>query len=262
MLVLSRRLNEKIVLPNIQTTFEVLSIKGVAVRIGVQAPDAVAVFREEVWARDKDRKTIRDLLCDESALSGLRELNHLLRNRLHASVVGLALLKRQLQFGRTQDSLATLERLENEVKSLGDQAAELIDKARRPAAVPAKVRKALLVEDDQNERELLAGFLRLAGLEVDTAGDGTDALDYLHNHERPDVMLLDMMLPRCDGPTTLQAIRREPSLSGLKVFAISGYTPERFGLQKNELSIDRWFSKPFNPELLLRDLTQTFADSQ
>jgi carbon storage regulator CsrA len=261
MLVLSRRVNEKIVLPNIQTTFEVVAIKGVTVRLGVQAPDVVAVLREEVWARDKDRKPVRDLLRGGLAWSGLQGLNHLLRNRLNASVIGLALLKRQLQCGLTQDSLATLERLEHEVKALGEQAAELIDQAQLPAPAPMKVRKALLVEDDQNERELLAGFLRLAGLEVDTAGDGTDALDYLHSHARPDVMLLDMMLPRCDGPTTLQAIRREPSLSGLKVFAISGYAPERFGLQKGEACVDRWFSKPFNPEILLRDLAQTFADA-
>src|SRR5205085_5187788 len=140
MLVLSRRLNEKIVLPNIQTTFEVLAIKGVAVRLGVQAPDVVAVFREEVWARDKDRKPVRDLLRDGPASSGLRELNHLLRNRLNASAIGLALLRRQLQSGLTHDGLATLERLEHEVKALGDQAAGLIDQARRPAPVPAKVR--------------------------------------------------------------------------------------------------------------------------
>ena len=90
MLVLSRRLNEKIVLPNIQTTFEILGIRGGAVRLGVQAPDVVAVYREEVWARDKHRTPVRDLLRDGPARAGLQEVNHLLRNRLNASAVGLA----------------------------------------------------------------------------------------------------------------------------------------------------------------------------
>ncbi len=262
MLVLSRRLNERIVLPGIQTTFEVLGIRCGTVRIGVQAPQAVSVLRDEVWQRERDRKDVPDLLRAGAAWSGLQELNHLTRNRLNASAVGLALLRRQLQSGLTHDALGTLERLERDVQGLGEQAARIVEKARFTAPpAPAKARKALLVEDDHNERELLAGFLRLAGLEVETTGDGADALDYLRHNGRPDVMLLDMMLPRCDGAATLQAIRREPSLSGLKVFAISGYSPERFGLDKAGVRVDRWFSKPFNPEVLLRDLTEELADA-
>jgi len=75
------------------------------------------------------------------------------------------------------------------------------------------------VEDEENERELLAGYLRLAGFLVDTAGDGCDALDHLHAGERPDVVLLDMGLPRCDGATTACEIRRDPACSGLEIFA-------------------------------------------
>ncbi len=54
----------------------------------------------------------------------------------------------------------------------------------------------------------------MTGFQVDTAGDGADALDYLHSHDRPDVVLLDMLMPRCDGPTTIGRIRRDPSLEG------------------------------------------------
>lgn len=53
----------------------------------------------------------------------------------------------------------------------------------------------LVVEDDRNQRELPAGFLRMAGLDVDTAGDGLDALEHLHARSRPDMVLLDMGLP-------------------------------------------------------------------
>ena len=68
----------------------------------------------------------------------------------------------------------------------------------------------------------MAGFLRMSGLEVVTAGDGSDALDYLRKEGRPDVVLLDMGLPRFDGAATLKEIRRTPALAGLKVFAVSG----------------------------------------
>jgi carbon storage regulator CsrA len=259
MLVLSRRLNEKIVLPSIQTTFEIVAIKPGAVRVGIEAPDAVAVYREEVWLSEQELPDAPDLLRASQAWDRMQELGHLVRNRLNASSIGLALLKRQLQAGLTQDTLETLQKLERETQALAEQAARLVDQV-RPKPAAARARKALLVEDDHNERELLAGFLRLAGLEVATAGDGSDALDYLQKNDRPDVMLLDMMLPRCDGAATVRAVRSEPALRELKIFAISGYAPERFGLEKAGVRVDRWFSKPFNPEVLLRDLTEEFAD--
>jgi CheY-like chemotaxis protein len=113
-----------------------------------------------------------------------------------------------------------------------------------------------LVEDEENERELLAGYLRLAGFAVDTAGDGCDALDHLHAGERPDVVLLDMSLPRCDGATTAREIRRDPACAGLKIFAVSGHSPNEYKLDRGHGGIDRWFHKPLDPAALLRELTQ------
>src|SRR5947209_4217970 len=132
-------------------------------------------------------------------------------------------------------------------------------RAGRPAAPPAPARKApraLLVEDDPNERELLAGFLRHSGLEVDTAGDGCDALDYLRSRGRPDVVLLDMGLPRCDGATTVRNIRRDPAYAGLRIFAVTGSSPDEFDLGSGPGGVDRWFQKPLDPESLLRSLRQ------
>src|SRR5207302_4642555 len=119
-----------------------------------------------------------------------------------------------------------------------------------------KAKKALLVEDNANERELLARFLRMGGFEVDTAGDGADALDYLHAQGKPDVVLLDMGLPRCDGPTTVRAIRGDRALAGLKIVAVSGHAAEEYDLLRGPGGIDRWFSKPVDPTALIRDLQQ------
>jgi CheY-like chemotaxis protein len=116
--------------------------------------------------------------------------------------------------------------------------------------------KALLAEDNQNERELFAGLLRMAGLEVETAGDGDAVLAYLNQQGCPDVLLLDMRLPHRDGPATLKAIRQEPSYSALKIFAVSGYAPDYFGLDATAAGVDRWFLKPIHPEVMLRELTQ------
>ena len=112
--------------------------------------------------------------------------------------------------------------------------------------------RALLVEDDQNERELLAGFLRLSGMDVDVVEDGVDALDYLRTKTPPDIILLDMILPRCDGPTTVRQIRSNPGNNRLKIFGVTGHAPESFHLE----GVDRWFRKPLNPEVLLHDLSE------
>ena len=99
----------------------------------------------------------------------------------------------------------------------------------------------------------------MAGLEVDTAGDGVDALDYLHTHNKPDVVLMDMALPRCDGPTAIRAIREDPAYADLKIYAVTGQAPGRFGLEGGSQGVNRWFKKPLNAEDLLRDLRSEVA---
>ena len=94
---------------------------------------------------------------------------------------------------------------------------------------------------------------RLPGLVDDanaTAGDGYDALDHLRAWERPDVVLLDMGLPRCDGATTAREIRRDPACAGLKVFAVSGHSPNEYDVDPG--GIDRWFHKPIRKHLVSR----------
>jgi CheY-like chemotaxis protein len=95
----------------------------------------------------------------------------------------------------------------------------------------------------------------MAGVHVDTAGDGIDALEHLRRRERPDVVLLDMGLPRCDGAATVRRIRGEPAYSGLKIYAVTGSAPSQFDLDLGPRGVDRWFQKPVDSEALVRDLT-------
>lgn len=113
---------------------------------------------------------------------------------------------------------------------------------------------ALVVEDDANESALLAAVLRLSGFRVDTASDGCHALDYLATHKRPDVVLLDMRMPRCDGPTTISKIRSNPELSGLRVVAVSGSRSSEVGVSTGPQGVDRWFCKPVDPSRLVHEL--------
>lgn len=243
MLVLSRRLNEKIMLPSVPATIQVVALKPGVVRLGIDAADNVPVFREEVMAAGGGA------FVAEPA-TDLRKLNHLIRNRLNAAGVGLSLLR--LQSGQDPRAADVIDRIEKELRELQEEIGSL-NQPKQP--VLKATRKALLVEDNQNERELLSAFLRMADFDVDTAGDGADALDYLQS-SRPDFVLLDMMLPRCDGATMLRTLRRDPSYNDLKVFAISGYPPEQLGIDADKAGIHRWFQKPINAEALLGELRE------
>ena len=171
--------------------------------------------------------------------------NHELRNRLNTATIGLSLVQKHLGAGtcwrwptrRLKRSWLNFSRWKTIWRTCGQ------------SRVPR--RKALLVEDDANESELLAGFLRLSGFRVDRASDGCDALEYLAEQGQPDVVLLDMQMPRCDGPTTIQAIRQNPAYAGLRVFAVSGRVPADMGVTVGPTGVNRWFRKPLNPQSLV-----------
>jgi len=247
MLVLSRRANEKIVFPNLGITVDVLGIKGNSARLGIDAPANVTVMRDELLAQLSE--------AERTALAQVEkrpELSHAVRNRLNAVNIALHLFRRQCQAGLEVDAERTFDRLISEFGRLEDEVG-----SHRPVPKPAQPNyRALLIEDDQNESELLAGFLRMTGFEVATAEDGSDALDYLQSHKRPDLVLLDMLMPRCDGPSTVQAIRCNHDYDPMKIFAVSGTSPMTLGVTIGPGGIDRWFPKPINPETLVRELAR------
>ncbi len=79
----------------------------------------------------------------------------------------------------------------------------------------------LLVEDNADTRGMYATFFGLEGFRVLEAGDGLQALSQLAG-EKPDVMLLDLGLPRLNGVQLLRFIRQQPRLADLPVVVVSG----------------------------------------
>ena len=109
--------------------------------------------------------------------------------------------------------------------------------------------RILLVEDDASIREITALGLRAAGFEVDTAADGADGLDRWRR-DRPDLVLLDVMLPRLDGLEVLRAIRRESTTPVVMLTARADTIDVVVGL---ESGADDYVRKPFElPELVAR----------
>lgn len=250
MLILSRRAGEKIVFPSLDISIDVLRLKGNTVRLGISAPPEISVLREEIAGGDSALAKAPPPLAVKKPVA---TLSHALRNRLHAASLALHLFKRQLAAGMATDAERSFQKILDEFAAIETEAVGTCSKPQsQPTSMPRA--RALIVEDDANESELLAGYLRLSGFDVETAGDGVNALEYLANGERPDVVLLDMFMPRCDGPHTVSAIRKNKELDGLKIFAVSGHCPKELGVATGPRGIDRWFPKPVNPETLVREI--------
>ena len=109
--------------------------------------------------------------------------------------------------------------------------------------------RILLVEDDPSIREVTAHGLRAAGFAVVTAADGVEGLEAWRT-ERPDLVLLDVMLPRLDGLEVLRAIRHEATTPVVMLTARADTIDVVVGL---ESGADDYVRKPFEmPELVAR----------
>jgi CheY-like chemotaxis protein len=185
---------------------------------------------------------------------------HRLRNRLNTARLSLELAAKQIESGMQEPALDTLSRSLREFDSIEHD----LEKTDAPSTCspqpqgPAHPR-ALLVEDDDNERELLAGYLSLSGFEVDTAGDGLGALVQLSRCEPPSVVLLDMNMPKLDGRSTLHRIRGQETLRKTRVIAVSGLRPEDAGVEIGPEGVDCWFQKPVDPKLLVAEIERELA---
>jgi carbon storage regulator CsrA len=253
MLVLSRRENETIVFPTLGISIELLRLRGAAAKIGIDAPEDVPIKRGELLGLRSLEFTGEDVPASEK----LRRLRQAVRRRLDEAALQLNDLHRQVEEGAVAEAQAAILRLFHELEALEREAFDdLHDETPAEESILRRVRHALVVEDDNDQRELMAGLLRLSGYEVTTAADGADALDFLSLHAAPDAILLDLRMPRCDGASMVRQIRCNPKFRGVKLFAVSGSAPGALGVSLGPDGVDRWFQKPVQPEQLLEEVSR------
>lgn len=101
----------------------------------------------------------------------------------------------------------------------------------------------LVVEDEREIAEILEAFLRQRGFVTEWARDGEEALR-LFRASKPDLVLLDLLLPRLDGMEVIKAIRRESRTPVIMLSARSEELDKVLGL---ELGADDYITKPFRP---------------
>ena len=110
----------------------------------------------------------------------------------------------------------------------------------------AKGKQILIVDDDQEIRELLQEYLVRAGFDVLVAANGTDMYQHLQN-EYPDLIILDIMMPGDDGFQLCQQVRRNSQIPIIMLTAASDEADRVIGL---ELGADDYLGKPFSPREL------------
>ena len=119
--------------------------------------------------------------------------------------------------------------------------------ARASLASPPLV---LVVDDDQNSREGIAEFLVGAGYRVSEAADGPEALGKALRR-RPDIVLLDLAIPKVDGWTVARTLKADPGLAQVPVVAFSGFDYPSERSRAQAAGCDAFLAKPCSlPQLL------------
>jgi DNA-binding response OmpR family regulator len=128
------------------------------------------------------------------------------------------------------------------------------------ARVTRGLGRVLVVDDDEVIRQLIAVNLTLEGFEVETAVDGKDCLEKVGD-VKPDVITLDVMMPRLDGWVTATQLRRNPETAGIKVVLITARAQEDDRSRGRQIGVDAYLTKPFDPAEMIRVVRELSGSS-
>ncbi len=126
----------------------------------------------------------------------------------------------------------------------------------------------IVVEDDEDILELISYNLAREGFSVSGYLSGEEGLAQIRK-QRPDIVLLDLMLPGVDGLTVCKTIKSDPEVASVPIIMISAKGSESDIIRGLELGADDYITKPFSPKILisrtraiLRRYRDTVADHQ
>jgi CheY-like chemotaxis protein len=112
--------------------------------------------------------------------------------------------------------------------------------------------RVLVVDDTPSIRFLIRTNLELAGFEVDEAVDGVDCLDRLVAMEdMPDVITVDVMMPRLDGVATVAAIRADARTKHIAIVMVTTQGHPADIQRATQAGVDAYVTKPFDPDFLI-----------
>ncbi|WP_431995115.1 response regulator [Streptomyces griseoflavus] len=124
--------------------------------------------------------------------------------------------------------------------------------------VPDASGRVLVVDDNKVIRQLIRVNLELEGIEVVTAADGAECLEVVHQ-VRPDLVTLDVVMPRLDGLKAAGRLRSDPRTRDIPLVIVSACSQYEVdsGL---DVGVDAFLAKPFDPQELVRLVRELIVD--
>ncbi len=129
----------------------------------------------------------------------------------------------------------------------------------QPAADQRK--RVLVVDDERHIVRLVQVNLERQGYEVLTAYDGVECLEKAKS-QQPDLIILDVMMPRMDGFEALQRLKTDPETSHIPVIMLTARAQDRDVLQGYQYGADLYLTKPFSPMELLSLVRRVFESQE
>jgi chemosensory pili system protein ChpA (sensor histidine kinase/response regulator) len=118
----------------------------------------------------------------------------------------------------------------------------------------------MVVDDSITVRKVTTRFLEREGFRVLTAKDGAEALQLLQDH-LPDVMLLDIEMPRMDGFEVAKNVRGSSRLKNIPIIMITSRTGEKHRERALSLGVNKYMGKPYQEDLLLSNIYELLAEA-
>jgi len=131
----------------------------------------------------------------------------------------------------------------------------------KPQEQAEKPVKVMVVDDSITVRKVTTRLLKRHNMEVTTAKDGVDAVAQLQEHH-PDVMLLDIEMPRMDGYELARHVRNSAELRDIPIIMITSRSGEKHRKIAMSLGVRRYLGKPYQEGELLDNIYAVLAESE
>jgi two-component system, cell cycle response regulator DivK len=116
-------------------------------------------------------------------------------------------------------------------------------------------KRILVVEDQEDNRQILRDLLANAGFEMIEAEDGQQALTQAAKH-KPDLILMDIQLPLLDGYEATRRIKADPALNAIPIIVVTSYALSGDEDKAHAAGCDAYVAKPFSPRALLAKIRE------
>lgn len=119
-------------------------------------------------------------------------------------------------------------------------------------------KRILVVEDQEDNRQILRDLLGSAGYDLIEAENGEEALAAVAKH-RPDLVLMDIQLPIMDGYEATRRLKADPEFKAIPIIVVTSYALSGDEGKAREAGCDAYVTKPYSPRLLLAKIKEFLA---